>query len=291
MSAAPLEYNSMVILADELGTFMHEYDDGLIAELTSFYNVTTLAYGQRRRGHSLAGGQKLKIERPQLNILFGSTPSNLMKFMPEIAWTQGFSSRVLFIYSDERNRVDDFAQEGSIDVPEDLIHDLQIINALIGKFSVTEEYRVAVNLWLDMTDKGLLAKPTHPRLAHYCTRRKEHIYRLSMIASVDRDNTLVLTKDDFLRANDWLTEAEGDMAKIFKGQTETSDGAVMEEAVHFIEANSPLAEHRLVRFIGERVPAHAVLRVIEVIEKSGMATAKKDRMGLRTFFRNEEPLP
>lgn len=276
--SAAIEYNSMVLLADELGTFMHEYEDSLVAELTAFYNVTP--YGQRRRGNNL----KIKIDRPQLNILFGSTPSNLLKFMPEGAWTQGFASRILFIYSDEKNIIDDFAGHVA-EAPTDLVHDLKIINALIGKFSVTEDYRNAINNWRAL---GEPPKPTHPRLLHYCTRRKEHLYRLSMIASVDKSNALILTKEDFNRAMGWLLEAEQDMAHIFKSQSEASDGAVMDEIHHYV-ARFPkgVKEHDIIREARKRVPAHAVLRVIEVMEKSGMIEGTKDRMGIRTFVARE----
>ena len=63
-----------------------------MALLTEFYNVRP--YGQRRRGQ---GGLKIDIERPQLNMLVGTTPSNLMKFMPDDAWGMGFASRILFV--------------------------------------------------------------------------------------------------------------------------------------------------------------------------------------------------
>ena len=88
----PVEYHSMSILVGEFGTFMSQYDDDLMAILTDFYNVRP--YGQRRRGGQL----KINIERPQLNMLIGTTPANLMRFMPENAWGQGFATRILFIF-------------------------------------------------------------------------------------------------------------------------------------------------------------------------------------------------
>lgn len=275
-----IEYNSMILLADELGTFMHEYENSLVAELTSFYNVTALPYGQRRRGNNL----KIKIERPQLNILFGSTPSNLLKFMPEGAWTQGFASRIIFIYSEERRVIDDFGVDVA-ELPVDLIHDLKIINTLIGKFSVTEDYRNAINMWRENGEETPSApKPTHPRLLHYCTRRKEHLYRLSMIASIDKSNALILTKEDFNRAMGWMAEAEATMPLIFRTQSETSDGAVMDEIQHFVQKRGTLREQELIRELGKRVNAHAVGRVMEVMERSGMIVMEsKDRHGIRTF--------
>lgn len=281
MGSPPLEYNSMVLLADELGTFMSEYENSLVAELTSFYDVTALPYGQRRRGHTLAGGQKLKIERPQLNILFGSTPSNLMKFMPEGAWSQGFASRIIFIYSDDKNIIDDFAGD-EVEINPELVHDLRIINNLVGKFSVTEEYRNAVNNWRNL---GEPPKPTHPRLLHYCTRRKAHLYRLSMIAAIDRGNVLLLTKDDFNRAMGWMLEAEQDMAKIFKAATTDGSGAAaMDEICHFVLSHETVSESKVIKFASERVKTYEIIPIINTMLSSGMIEASpKDRFGIRTF--------
>jgi len=59
----PLEYNSMLIAADEIGAFMHKYDDEMVGGLSAFYDPDP--YGQNRRGKDL----KIKIKSPQINIL------------------------------------------------------------------------------------------------------------------------------------------------------------------------------------------------------------------------------
>ena len=277
----PIEYNSMALLVDELGTFMHEYDNALVAELTSFYDVTALPYGQRRRGNNM----KLKIDKPQLNILFGSTPSNLMKFMPEGAWSQGFASRIIFVYSEEKNIVDDFAG-ASMQSTEELSHDLAIINSLVGKFSVTEDYRSLVNLWREAGETLPSApRPTHPRLLHYNTRRKAHLYRLSMISAVDRGDLLLLAREDFNRAMGWLAEAEANMARIFKvAGNDESPTSVMDEVMHFMSGKGTVDEHRLVRFVAERAKSYEIKNILELMERANMIKAvKTDRMGVRIF--------
>ena len=274
---AAIEYHAMAILVGEFGTFMSSYDDDLMAILTDFYNVRP--YGQRRRG----GNLKIKIDRPMLNMLVGTTPSNLMRFMPENAWGQGFASRILFVYADDKERIDDFAIKKS-EIPADLVNDLAHINALNGQFSVTEDYRMAVNNWRAL-DENIPAKPTHPRLQHYNSRRKEHLYRLSMVSAIDRGNALLLTKEDFNRAMSWLIEAEANMPKIFQNTSDTGDSVVMDEAVHMIETHGgTIEEGQLVRFIRQRVPSHSVRTVLEVMEKSNLITeVRRTRFGVRIF--------
>lgn len=277
----PIEYNSMTITAEELTAFMHKYDDEMIGVLSHFYDPDP--YVHERRGGEL----KIKIKSPQLNIITGTTPSNLLKFLPEFAWDQGFTSRAMLIFSDERFVGDDF--DRSRDRPKvhsNLLYDLRIINSLTGPFKVTEAYRQAIFNWRKL---GEPLMPTHPKLLHYVTRRKVHLYKLSMIASIDRGSDLILTVEDFNRAMSWLLEAEEMMPEIFQAGAVGGDAKAMDEIYHYIKVadirGKGISEHKVINFARERVPAHSVLRVIEVMEKSGLikATAYDKRSGLRLF--------
>ena len=278
------EYNSMSVLVGEFGTFMSQYDENLLAILTDFFNVTP--YSQRRRGDPKSGHLKILIPRPQLNMLIGTTPDNLIRFMPENAWGMGFASRIIFIYHDIKDIVDDFAPRPEI-LTTDLIHDLKIINSLIGQFDVTPAYQNAVNQWRNEMDENVPPKPTHPRLKYYNSRRKEQLYRLSAISAVDRGNALILDSADFIRAMGWLVEAEQYMPQVFESGGGV-DASVMDEAFHLLLSSGPMGEGQLIRYIRKRVPAHAVAKILEVMIQSGMArVTETDRRGIRTLRAGE----
>jgi len=263
----PLEYNTMFICADELGAFIHKYDNEMIDGLANFYYNTP--YDQTRRTSDI----NIKIRSPQINILCGSTPQNLTDLMPEKAWGQGFTSRLLMVFSDERIIGDDFAEHSEADWT-DLTHDLEQINGLIGQFEVTEAYRTAVNNW---RANGEQPVPNHPKLIHYVTRRREHLYKLSMVAAIDRSNALILTEEDFDRAMLWLLEAELHMIEIFKAGALNADAAAMDEILHFILINDKgqgINEQKITRFASDRIPIHSILRVIEIMEKSGQIVCR-----------------
>jgi hypothetical protein len=274
----PLEYNSMYIAADELGAFIHKYDDEMIAGLSAFYDPDP--YSQKRRTADL----NIKIKSPQLNILAGSTPSNLLKFMPEGAWDQGFTSRLIMVFSDERILGDDFAPKAHSHSTA-LEHDIRIINSLSGEFTVTADYRNAVNNWRSL---GEVPVPNHPKLLHYVTRRRAHLYKLSMIASVDRDNSLAITRDDFNTAMGWLLEAERTMPEIFKAGSGGADAQALDEIKYFVQTadrGQGVAEQKIINFARERIPIHSVMRVIDIMQGSGMiiAVALDKRTGQRMF--------
>ena len=275
-----LEYNSLLIAADELSAFMDQYDTGLIAGLTTFYDC--VPYSQGRRVKDI----RIKIARPQLNILSGSTPSNLIKFLPEHAWEQGFTSRVMLIYSGDRPIIDVFNTPFR-DKPKEMIHDLKIIAAMVGGFAWTEEYARAMHNWKLV---GYDPVPDHPKLEHYNSRRFAHLLKLSMVSAVDRGNQLQLTVEDFNRSMGWLLEAEAFMPEIFKGGG-GADSKAMDEIRHFVSRFPQGAvEHQVVNFARERVPAHSVLRVLEIMLRSGqLIEAGLTRTGLRIFTSSNRP--
>lgn len=255
------EFHSMSLLMDEWGSFMHAYDDELVAGLTTFYDVT-VPYEQHRRGKEI----RIKIPRPQLNILAGSTPVNLIKFMPDYAWDQGFTSRIILVFSGERNMVDDFAVISG-ETPPDLIHDIKVIFNLYGEFEVTKEYQDLVNAWRENDEQP---KPSHPKLSHYNTRRRAHLYKLSMVAAVDSGDALVLRGSDFHRALGWLHEIEVFMPDVFAAGATSVDARAMDEIEDFVSRQGkPVTEHRVLRFASNILPAHSLIKVLYIMQVSG----------------------
>ncbi len=262
------EFNSMTLMVDEWTAFMHAFDDELVGGLTTFYDVV-VPYEHHRRGKDI----RIKIARPQLSILAGSTPSNLIKFMPDFAWDQGFTSRVILVYSDERFVGDDFAGIKRT-LPAGMIHDLKLIYSLQGEFTINDSFRTSVSDW---RARGEHPQPTHPKLLHYTTRRRTHLYKLAMVSAVDRGNGLELIGEDFQTALGWLMEAEVAMPAIFDAGAMHIDARVVDEVIDSMRRyGRPMAHHRLVHVVARLVPAHAVLKLVEIMWLSGRLKKSED---------------
>jgi hypothetical protein len=275
----PFDFHSLSIYADELSAFMHNFDPELIGGLTTFYDVS-VPYGQHRRGKDI----RIKIKNPQLSILSGTTPSNLMKFMPEGAWDQGLTSRIIMVFSDERIIGDLFAVHDR-SLPRDMLSDITKIHALHGTFAVTEDFKAAINKWREL---GQPPVPTHPKLIHYSTRRLAHLFKLCMISSADKGDSLLLTMEDFNRAMGWLIEAEVFMPEIFKAGAVHADAKAMDEIYHFLLVGGGakgLSEHQVMNFAKERLPIHSCRNAIILMEGSGLikAVGIEKSTGLRRF--------
>jgi hypothetical protein len=272
----PIEYNSLVAVADEFSAFMSEYDSALVASLVEFYDVNPYSEGRR------VSNIRIKIPKPQLNILSGSTPSNLIHTLKDYVWEQGLMSRVFMIFASDRPIIDVFNTPAT-PKPVNLIHDIKIISTLIGEFSYSPDFAKAMHNWKLLGQPPI---PDHPKLTHYNTRRWAHLLKLTMIASVDRSNDLLLEVEDFNRAMGWLLQAESQMHLIFQTGSIAPDSRIMDEVVHFVRRHKgPIDEHLVINFMRERTSSMSVKPMLETMVSSRMIVcAHVNRHGLRQFI-------
>ena len=259
-----LTYNALAAAINELGVFMPSYDMEFMSTLTDVWNGKS--YTESKRGR----GTKINIKNPTLNILAGTTPAQMSSTLPEGAWDQGFLSRCLLIYSGEITFDDVFVGEEFSIAP--LVKSAKRIRRAHGAFRIEEDAKSFINRW--HKGKGE-PRPTHPKLAHYCTRRTEHLLRLVQIVSVSQSNDLVITLENASLALDYLVEAEAEMGSIFKTMTSGGDSSVISDAMHWLRAayvkggNKPVARSRLNAFLLMKTDSWRVMSIIDMMERAG----------------------
>lgn len=265
-----LTFNSLLVCANELGVFIPSYENDFMNTLTDLYDCRI--YSEHRRGNKL----KIEIPKPQLNILAGTTPSYLNNVLPAGAWDQGFLSRTIVVYSGETfiNPLFDNIM-GADDEMEKLQEDLAEIGNLIGEFRIDEEAKKAIDAWHMNRPKH---EPSHPKLVNYNTRRTLHMLKLCMVACTAKTDDLTITLDHFQTATDWLVEAEKYMPDVFKSMNMGGDANAIQETWYYlyqlyVKENAPISEARVYTFLQERVPAHSVERIVEVMVKAGILEA------------------
>lgn len=269
-----VEFNSLTVISREFGVLLPAWESSLMSNLTDIYDGYTV--DQKRRGRDL----RIKIDAPQINLLGACTPGYLSETMPAGAWDQGFISRTILIYSGDRQKRDPFAEEvGYLSrLQDDLLHDLKTIALEYGQMSFTAPAAAAIKAWVG---SGCKPEPNHQKLQFYNARRIAHLLKLCMISSISHSGDKVITIENYSEALNWLIEAETYMPDIFKSMVSGGDSSAMEEAWNYVwtiysKENKPIAEHRIVHFLRERVPAHSVMRVLEIMVKSKMLQINLD---------------
>lgn len=262
-----VSFNSLLIASNELGVFLPSYENDFMNVLTDIYDGNP--YSERRRTKDL----NFKLSKPQLNLVAATTPSYLNNLMPEGAWEQGFASRTIFVYSGDNVRRPLFAEEQKdVALFKALAADLKHISALFGKITFTEEAARLISEW---HMKGGPPSPEHPKLINYLTRRTAHLLKLCMVACVDESDDMIVTPDHYQRALNWLVHAEGYMPDIFKSMRSGGDSRAMEDVWYFAyeiyaKGKQPVPEHKVVRFLQERTPAHNVMRILDTMVKADL---------------------
>lgn len=265
-----VQFNSLALFSSELGVLIPEYDREFMATLTDLWDC--LSYKERRRTKDL----KIVIEHTQLNLLAACTPAYLMSVLPEGAWDQGFLSRVLLVYSGETILGEMFAEEKTQEQEAKALRARlkEIGNSdFYGKMSFTEEAKTFYSNWYK---NGQQPQPDHPKLLNYSTRRPRHLLKLCMIASANDSNSLIIEQSHVEVALDWLIEAEFFMPDIFKAMKTGGDSKAIEDTWYHIYTlymkggKKAIQEYRIVQFLQERVPAHSVMRVLEMMVRSNM---------------------
>lgn len=265
-----LEFNSLTVVSRELGVLIPGWETSLMNNLTDIYDGFTV--DQKRRGKDV----RIKILAPQINLLGACTPGYLSQVIPAGAWDQGFLSRTILVYSGDRKQTDPFAEEAMAELTgrqrNDLLHDLKSVAAEIGQMSFTKPAVNAIKEWMKA---GCPPEPSHQKLQNYNSRRLAHVLKLCMISSMSVTSDKIITLEHFRVALGWLVEAENYMPDIFKSMVTGGDSNAMEEAWNFAwllyaKEKKPISEHRIVHFLRERVPAHSVMQVLQVMVKARM---------------------
>ena len=268
-----ISFNSLLVVANEFGVLVPGYDNEFMNTLTDIYDGKR--YVEEKRSSKL----EINMKSPQFIIFAATTPSYLNSVMPEGAWDQGFISRVILVYSGETQLRTLFPQDAIDDKPyKELLHDLEIIGNLYGEVTFTSEAATAIDMW--HLAKGPPA-PDYPKLAHYNTRRTQHLLKLCMVAATSRRNDLIITLDDFHEALNWLLEAEKYMPDIFRSMAQGGDARALEDCHYYAlqvyaKEKANVDGARLIEFLQNRVPAHSVERILDLMVKSRLLSKELD---------------
>lgn len=258
------EFNSLQVIASELGVFLPAYDPPFMNTLTKLYDGEH--YEERRRTGKV---NHLVIEKPLLAVLGGTTPSYLNSFLPEGGWDQGFTSRTIFIFSDDNKKGEVFPDQiNEAQLYADLIHDLKLMARMTGKMAWTQAAMDAISHWYQKED--LKPIPSHGKLLHYNSRRLAHTIKLCIIASINRSSNMEIGLNDFITAKEWLLDAEKTMTGIFNAMAKGGDSSTMEDCKHWLatrykEKGNPVPGNLVVAYLRDRVPTRDITKIIEMM--------------------------
>ena len=272
-----LIYNPLCVMITELGTLVNAHDLEFFSLLSDLFDNKETPHRSRRRGHN--AGKAIELPNPSINILAGTQPSFLGDLLPDAAWQQGFTARMLMIYAPGAPEVDMFVEQENRDqLRAELVKGITARAKLLGQFSIEPAAVEKLRLWFS---SGMKPAPEHDRLTTYKSKRNQFVLKLCMVAAVSARCELQILADDVNRAKSWLLAAESVMPDIFRDMQQKSDSLLLSELHRYaheiwvkssptsVEKRKPVHRARLMEFLGLKCPADKAMRVLELAIQMG----------------------
>lgn len=227
--------SALTVTVGELGTFLTMDDDKLISFLIRMWDG-----GDTSFHHSTRSTGTIEVKSPWLNVIAATTPSWLSRNFPPELIGGGLTSRIIFVYGDQKRTLIPYPDEVILSSEYDLtkrrlLDDLAEIAALSGEFILTGEARVWGRQWY--TDLYTKQRPVHmasDRYSGYIARKQTHLHKIAMVLAVSRRSKLVIELEDIEKANVIISMLEPSMLRVFESI------GIVDEARHIAEISALL---------------------------------------------------
>lgn len=226
-------HSSMTIFSKEFTVFLGYHNKELISSLCDWYDC------DRKWTYETIARKKEEIIGVWVNLEAGTTPDLIQSSLPIESIGGGLTSRIIFIYEEKKGKLVTMPVQTSKEkeLYGLLVHDLEKITLLSGKFCYTQGY---VDLWESWCRKAEDNPPFYDKkFEGYIGRRRTHIAKLAMIRSAAHgQHDLVINKDDLEEAINDLVEAENKMGLVFSGVGQSDISSLISRATAFLVNSS-----------------------------------------------------
>jgi hypothetical protein len=246
--------SAMTLVSSEFGNLVNPADREMIDLLVNLWDSQQGAFKK-----STKGSGKDTVENPWINLIACTTPSWIAGNFPEYVIGGGFTSRCLFVYAEIKDK---FVAYPHLDVPKDLeqkqqllLEDLEKISLLAGPYKITNDAIEYGREWYKSHYNGAANKALQDdRFAGYLARKQTHIHKTAMVIAAAQRDTLVITADDLILANQMVTDLETDLPKVFEKIGRTEESIQAERFIKYVEVNSPVPYDVAYRYIHMHFP-------------------------------------
>jgi len=222
--------HAMFINATEFGSFLGQGNLDMTRFLIKMWDCEPYKYQIKK--------EEMTLKNPLVNLLGGTTSSDLATLLPPEAIGQGFMSRVILVFAPKKHKdvppskwyLDKKYLPKLNDVYRFLFHEMEGGMTKSQKAQELEDKIYMQNIKLADT-----------RFIHYSERRADHLAKLAMVLAAVK-KSYIIEEEDFKEANNILLETEKHMTDAL-GEYGLSPLAVSrQKMIEFIQhANGPVS--------------------------------------------------
>jgi hypothetical protein len=258
-----------IAVVDEMATMIdsNAFKSGMIPILTKLYDCEDFQYETRGRGLE-------EVSNPCLSILAGSTLHWIKEAIPQVAIGGGFTSRVIFVYRDQVEKLVPWPTKNdtSDKLKLDIIHDLNMVAKLRGPFAFDKDAKE-----IYCAEYGRFINNSefydNKNLSGYAGRRHVLVLKLSMIiAASERDSRVVDGKDVKVALN-VLESAEETMPNVLAQISSEPIGDVCEEVLHIIKHRKEISRKELLKSMKHKLIARDLDVIVDSLAEMGVVNS------------------
>jgi hypothetical protein len=205
--------SSLSLAVSELGSFLDLQNREQVDFLVDIWDGHRGVW-QR----TTVGGGSVKIERPCLNLIGGTTPAWIRANYQGNMVGGGLSSRMILVLGEEKSRLIAYPGLQGIgtknDMKADLVEDLKRIGELSGVMTLSQDALDWGTLWYESHQRNRDARQLKgERFEHYYARKQTHLHKIAMILSAATSDAMIINKRNLQAANGILLDMERGYAK------------------------------------------------------------------------------
>lgn len=223
--------NALVINSSEFGITLNPKDTEMIDQLVHIWDGREMAKRTRKDG-------LLIIPTPCLNMIACTTPAWIAENMPRYLIGGGLTSRMLFVYGDEKVRYIAYPQDHiPLDFQErqgKLVRDLERISQLKGPFTLAPEAKKWGTDWYENFHKNEKHKLDPTLIGGYIARKQTLVHKVAMVLSASEGNSKIITLPHLQKAVKAITSLEKDMPMVYSKIGLTKEANAGEQILAYI---------------------------------------------------------
>lgn len=241
----------LTFAARELGSLIKTADADMLTTLTDLWDGEEHAW---RKATATMGEDVAK--NPWMNIIACTTPTWLANNIPRQALEEGFTSRCLFIYGDEKRRISTYPryeaeQRGDIKKLEalraDLVSDLQTISNIAGEYELSPAAQEFGTAWHEELNSNPNNKLLSAGFGGYISRKQGHVHKVAMVIAAAYKSERTIELDDLQKAIEIVASLEPSMPKVFSFIKSDAVSQRVEELVKLLRLNGTMKRTDLYR--------------------------------------------
>jgi len=209
------------IVSSELSVFLGTSvkDDALIQLLTKLYDCEDIF-----DYHTIIRGREV-CRNVYMNLIGSTTPEWIKGSLPSHAIGGGFTSRVIFVYQYEPEKLVPFPQltNNQRKQRQMLIADLKLINKLKGKYELNEDAKKWYETWyVNIFSKSM--NKSESALNGYYGRKHDTLLKVAMCVAASHNDELIVNDSDLEVALKAMDENEKYLPEVLKSVMATQVG-------------------------------------------------------------------